>query len=274
MAKRRPIVSIIIPVFNAEKSISKCFDSLKNQTFKDFEVLFVDDSSTDKSFQICEQLASTYNWVSVYKTASNSGGPAVPRNIGIEKSRGNLICFLDADDYWHPDKLGLQIECSKSNPESAFFCASMLDFKDDETLDELLMKHQNVETPKIETLDYKSQLVKLRLPLSSWMIRDFAIKSERFNVNRSLAGREDYLMALQILYKHGPCKKMSVPLMYYRKHEGQLSGAKLSMLRRHFNLLRASKSFGLPRLSLAAALFYLATHIIGSIYLRAIKNRL
>ena len=95
-----PAISVIIPLYNAEKYIGECLDSILNQTFQDFEVIVVDDCSTDKSVSIVQMYATKFNGrLKLAKTQKNSGGGGyVPRNFGLKLSRGEYIFFADADD--------------------------------------------------------------------------------------------------------------------------------------------------------------------------------
>lgn len=91
------MISIIIPVYNIEKYIEKCLDSILDQTYEDFEVIIVDDGSTDSSGQICDSYARTDNRIKVIHI--KNGGASKARNIGIEYSSGDWITFVDGDDY-------------------------------------------------------------------------------------------------------------------------------------------------------------------------------
>ncbi|MBR4642106.1 MAG: glycosyltransferase family 2 protein [Selenomonadaceae bacterium] len=94
-------VSVIIPMYNAEEFIAECLDSLLIQTFQDFEVIVIDDCSTDSSPSIVESYAPKFNGrLKLTKTKKNSGGGGyIPRNIGINLARGEFIQFIDADDF-------------------------------------------------------------------------------------------------------------------------------------------------------------------------------
>ena len=91
------LVSIIVPVYNAEKYLCKCIDSILNQTYKNIEVILINDGSTDNSGKICDEYRQKDKRV-VVKHIKNSG-PSVARNIGIEIARGQYIQFVDSDDY-------------------------------------------------------------------------------------------------------------------------------------------------------------------------------
>ncbi len=102
-SNRSPAVSVVIPTYNRAKDIARCLASLVAQTFKDFEVLVCDDGSADATGDVVrryqDRIKLTYKW------SENFGGPARPRNIGIGLARGELIAFLDSDDWWLPRKL-------------------------------------------------------------------------------------------------------------------------------------------------------------------------
>lgn len=90
-------ISIIIPVYNVENYIERCIDSVLNQTISDFEVIIINDGSTDKSGQICDEYMKKDKRIKVYHI-ENSGASRA-RNIGIKKSNGKYIAFIDSDDY-------------------------------------------------------------------------------------------------------------------------------------------------------------------------------
>ena len=94
-----PEVSVIVPLYNAEKYIAECLESLLAQTFKNFEVIVVDDCSTDSSCAIVESYRERFGGrLTLSHTKKNSGNPAVPRNKGLMLSRGEYIYHVDNDD--------------------------------------------------------------------------------------------------------------------------------------------------------------------------------
>lgn len=95
--------SIIIPVYNACKFLPKCIDCLLDQSYKDFELLLVDDGSQDESLLICEKFAALDNRVVVYH--KKNGGPSSARNLGLNKANGHFILFVDSDDWVETDYL-------------------------------------------------------------------------------------------------------------------------------------------------------------------------
>lgn len=97
-----PFFSVVIPTYNRADRLRNTLRSVLDQTFPDFEVLVMDDGSTDGTREVVESFADArirYSW------AENSGGPATPRNRGIEAAAAEWVCFLDSDDRWYPNKL-------------------------------------------------------------------------------------------------------------------------------------------------------------------------
>lgn len=91
------IISIIIPVYNAEKTLSRCVNSILNQTFQDWELLLIDDGSTDRSGELCDEYASKDQRIKVFH--KTNGGVSSARNIGLDYAKGEWITFIDSDDY-------------------------------------------------------------------------------------------------------------------------------------------------------------------------------
>ena len=98
-----PKISIIVPVYNAENYLYQCLNSIRKQTFKDWEAVLVDDGSTDNSGKICDDFASVDNRIKVIH--KENGGVSTARNRGIEECNGEWCCFVDSDDWLEPDYL-------------------------------------------------------------------------------------------------------------------------------------------------------------------------
>ncbi len=107
-----PKVSVIIPTYNGEKFIGRAIESVLNQTFKDFELIIVDDGSTDNTKEIIQQYQKKDERIK-YLWEENSGGPARPYNLALKQCQGEHIAFLDHDDEWLPEKLEKQLAILK-----------------------------------------------------------------------------------------------------------------------------------------------------------------
>lgn len=112
----KPKISIIVPVYKVEPYIHKCIDSILNQTFKDFELILVDDGSPDNCGKICDEYAQKDERIVVIH--KDNGGQATARNAGIDIARGDYIGFVDSDDWIEADMYELLYEsCSKENSD-------------------------------------------------------------------------------------------------------------------------------------------------------------
>jgi glycosyltransferase involved in cell wall biosynthesis len=119
----RPLVSVIIPVYNGEKYLLEAIESVFSQTYRPTEIIVVDDGSTDNTAKLLASISGQIR--SFYQ--SNSG-PAAARNTGIHNSNGELISFLDADDYWAPNKLNIQVECLLKHPHIGYVLGMQRNF--------------------------------------------------------------------------------------------------------------------------------------------------
>lgn len=102
-----PLVSIIVPIYNAERTLGKCVDSLVGQTCHDIEILLIDDGSTDNSLQICREFAARDARVRVF--TQENAGPAAARNVGLAEAKGDYIAFCDSDDWVISPLIGSEV---------------------------------------------------------------------------------------------------------------------------------------------------------------------
>ena len=108
-----PVVSVIVPVYNAQKSLARCIDSILNQTFKDFELILLDDGSTDTSGEICDRYAEIDERVRVIH--KENSGVSDTRNRGLDIAEGKYLQFLDSDDWITPEATGLFVRTVEEN---------------------------------------------------------------------------------------------------------------------------------------------------------------
>nr|WP_305908378.1 glycosyltransferase family A protein [Methylomarinum sp. Ch1-1]MDP4521204.1 glycosyltransferase family A protein [Methylomarinum sp. Ch1-1] len=116
MPHSQSLISIIIPAYNAETYIKKALDSVLTQSYRHFEVLVINDGSTDNT----ETIARSYDDTRIRLISQPNGGLSNARNTGIRSAKGDYLAFLDADDYWMPEKLALQLELLNHHPEIGF----------------------------------------------------------------------------------------------------------------------------------------------------------
>lgn len=113
-------VSIIVPIFNTEKYIERCLDSIINQTYDDWELILVDDGSTDDSGKICDRYADGFGNISVFH--KENGGVSSARNIGLEKALGEYVCFVDGDDWLASYMIEYLVRAIEENQSDMSMC--------------------------------------------------------------------------------------------------------------------------------------------------------
>lgn len=261
-------VSVIIPCFNAARFVGKTIDSVLAQTYSNFELIVVDDKSTDESAEIVESYARADSRARLIQMPSNAGAPAAPRNAGVAAARGEWVAFLDADDIWHPRKLELQMQAL--NAHGALMCSTqMKDFRDD---DEVVFEPPSLP-PLVGRVTLKQQLLKYRTPTSSIVARREFMCRHPFNEDPSYKAREDTDCFIRVHEDMPFSIKIIHPLVFYRQQASQISGNKWKMIGRHLAMLqkyrlKSGKGLG------AMAYVYTFTHFLASIYLRLIRRML
>lgn len=128
--KKDPLVSVVIPVYNRENTLRRSIDSVLNQTYKNIEIIIVDDASTDGSLQLAQDYIP--QGVKVIALTQNVGAAAA-RNVGMKAATGEYIAFQDSDDEWLPDKLKVQIDHMKGCGTQVSFCPYLLVLDDNLT---------------------------------------------------------------------------------------------------------------------------------------------
>ena len=206
-------VSVIIPTYNSSKFILKTLDSIVNQTLEPFEIIIIDDSSTDDTVQLLNRYIkfNKTNNIHIYRNQLNSG-PGLSRNLGIKKSKGSFIAFCDSDDIWNKNKLELQTKLLENHP----IVGTSFKIIDENGRNKVVNYHG--------LYNYRKMLVNNYIACSSVMINLNIISKEDLLFESCI--HEDYLLWLQLLKKYKiSCFIMSdVFLIYNRRSESFSSG--------------------------------------------------
>lgn len=219
-----PKVSVIIGSYNCEKFIEETIRSVIAQTFKDWELIVVDDCSTDGTREKVNTINDTR--VRMIKLDENSGRPAVPRNAGIRNSRGDYIAFLDHDDIWFPEKLEKQVGFMEKNTDVFLIYSKCLVLKDGKVIS---VAPRN---PKSGRIFNELYLAYNMMPCSTVMMRSSKSGKEYlFNEDRSLMAAEDYDLWLSIAYTE-KVSFIDEPLAVYRLHSKNASYGFLPFFKR------------------------------------------
>jgi teichuronic acid biosynthesis glycosyltransferase TuaG len=213
MTGNNPLVTVIIPLYNAEKYIVETIESVMNQTYQNWELLVIDDCSTDNSRSLVEKFEKEDSRIRLIESETNFGGPARPRNIGIDNAKGEYIAFLDADDVWTNSKLKKQIEIiHNTNYDIIYTLANTIDtnsniigeFKNQNIYNKLKYFYSDL------TILYFSNYININTVL---MKKDLNIK---FRENKNLIALEDWMFWIENLYNNKKIKFISEPLINYR----------------------------------------------------------
>lgn len=251
-------VSVIIPAYNSEAFIKESIESALNQTYPNLEVVVVNDGSTDGT----EDILSPFMDRIVYIKKDN-GGPASARNLGIKKSSGEYICFLDADDKYLPQKVERQVAYLNEHPDVGlvFSDASILGggfLAQRGSIHEALPIYYGYVFPRL--------FIKNFIPILTVMIRREVLeKSGLFDEDRELISIEDYELWLRIAM-HYPVGYISERLASYRVHSSNISSNLEESIKKNFlitekferefpelekrypNIFKKKKAFALCRL--------------------------
>lgn len=178
-----PTISVVVPVYKVEKYLNRCVDSILNQTYKDFELILVDDGSPDKAPEICDDYAKKYDYIHVIH--QKNGGLSAARNTGIEwaleNSDSQWITFIDSDDWIHPKYLELLLNANTTNSTNISF--SMLNYIERYEVPSNLDDNIVIQTVRAEDVYYdesydataacarlfkKSLFKEIRFPAGRW----------------------------------------------------------------------------------------------------------
>ncbi|MCF0210542.1 MAG: glycosyltransferase [Bacteroidales bacterium] len=234
------LFSIITPCYNAGKFIEQTIKSVLSQTYTNWEMLIVDDCSTDNSAEIIKKYAEQDSRIFYYKTEKSSGSPALPRNIGIDNSKGKYIAFLDSDDLWLEDKLEKQYKyLTEHNCNFVYSNYEKIDFQG---------KRENRIVEVRKTTGYKDMLKVNSIPcLTSCLSRDL-IGDNRFKQIQN----EDFEFWLQILKKGSVAYNIGDITSLYRESENSRSSNKIKIIKSRWNIIRTRE-----KISLIASLYYI-----------------
>ncbi len=211
------LVSVIIPTYNSEKYVKKTVASVLSQTYKNIEVVLVDDCSQDSTRNVIEEIAAEDNRVRYHFQEKNSGA-AVARNTGIGCSKGRFIAFLDSDDTWEPDKISKQLKLlNKGYP--FVFCAY-------DTVDEngTTLRGKIKIRPKVR---YKDLMTKTYISTPTVVYDRYFFGDVEMPLRRT---GQDYAFWL-VLLKKSDATGIDESLVHVTRRGGSLSKNKLQSLR-------------------------------------------
>lgn len=248
------LVSIITPSYNSEEFIVQTYDSIRNQTYSNWEWIVTDDCSFDRTWEILEEISAADPKVRIYRNKENSGA-AVSRNNSIGKSKGKYLAFLDSDDLWEKNKLQEQLGFMKKNGYSFSFTAYML-----------ISENGNKINKKIDArnesvaINYKELLAKkVTLGCSTVMLKKDAFEDITMPLIRT---GQDYALWLKLL-KNNDIKAVLYPqaLTMYRIVSGSISRNKVKKALRQWSIYR-----NLENINLIESLWYFLNYAWRAVF--------
>ena len=252
------LVSIIIPTYNTEKFIGDTLQSVQNQTYKNWEMILVDDASTDKTVSVIEEFAKKDSRIKLFKLEKNSGN-GFARNIAVEKSIGKYIAYLDADDLWFSNKLEKQIGFLKAN--NLHFTFSFYDCIDEEgnSLNRRVEAPINLTYDELFFCNYVGNLTAI-------YDADYFGKI----ILEATQKRQDWRLWLTILKQIQVTKPVPEPLAFYRIRKDSISSSKFKLIKHNFGVYREFHGFNFVFSVLLMSRFLFTQLIIKPRYIKKI----
>lgn len=245
------LISIITPVYNAKKYIDKTIASVQQQSYTNWEMILIDDCSTDGSDAIIKELASSDERLRYYRNEANLGA-AQSRNKALLLAKGRYVAFLDSDDLWDAKKLSIQIEYMKEhNVPFCFTACRVIDADGQPT-----GKERHVPS----SVDFDTLLKGNVIPCLTVVLDRVAFSK----IEMPSIGHEDYALWLSLLKECHHADGIDEVLASYRIAQGSLSGNKLKAATWTFHIYRNYLGLGLCKS------MYLMVHYV----VRALKKRM
>lgn len=217
-------VSVIIPVFNSHLHISDTLQSVLDQTYKDIEIVVVDDCSSDNSVSIIKKYQENYSNIVLCMQSVNSG-VAAARNKAIQLSRGRYIAFLDSDDLWKADKIEKQLKCLEQTESG--FCFSAIEMISESG--EIVKGKRAIK----EEIDYGFLLRNTMIATSSVILDRTKFQNISMPLIRS---GQDYATWLRLLRDGRIAFGINEVLVSYRRTKNSLSSKKTRNFKKVFNI--------------------------------------
>ena len=233
-------ISILLPVYNVEEYLDACLSSLKNQTigFENLEIIFVDDCSTDNSYEIIKSYSHQYENVKAYQTPTNSGGCGQPRNIGMEHTTAPYIMYLDPDDTYYENACEIMY-INAVNTDADMVSGNYIEYKNNQKLKPIDYKKSfGLKGNYLEINSIKEFPRLLAMSPAVWVKifkKSFLLNNNFEFIEYTVA--EDLLFVVQCLLKANKIVYIDVPIVKYMIRENENKSKSLTATRNVKNLI-------------------------------------
>lgn len=227
----KPLISVVVPVYNVEKYLAECLDSILAQTYQNLEIIVVNDGSTDGSPKIVQKYSAKHK--SIVVVNKKNGGLSSARNAGIEKATGGYLCFVDSDDMIAPDFI--EKLAAAMNPEEGILLSTCRYTRRSSDLGK-------VEDSGTKVVDAKEYLVKTyyqnNAALYSVTVATKMFAKQLFEKVRFPVGAlyEDFAIIDQLVLQSKSVALVDKALYYYRRSEGSITTTKID--ERHLDMIK------------------------------------
>lgn len=204
-----PLISIIVPVYNSESTLNRCVDSILNQTFHDWELLLIDDGSTDQSGEICDQYDAKDQRINVFH--KENGGVSTARNVGLDNAKGSWVTFIDSDDFISINFLSTFV---RSQSSDLYICG--IQFINNSAI--YLPPEECIKIEDVIELDNLLNKLYFTVPWGKVYKNDIVQKNNiRFNINLKIGEDTDFVF--QYLLYTNNIRLISKPLYHFFNDE-------------------------------------------------------
>ena len=244
VAAERPLVTVVMPAYNAEKYIAYAIQSVQSQTYTNWVLLVIDDRSADRTAEIVQKYVDTDNRIRLIRNFTNMGA-AKTRNCGLELAEGEWVALLDSDDVWRSDKLEKQLAEARNSDADIIYCSySLIDHSGKKISDYIVPKRTS----------YDDMLRESVFSCSTVLLTKDIVDKNRFSTDYY---HEDLVYWLQLLKSGYTASACCEPLAEYRIVEGSRSHSKIQSAKNRWLVYR-----NVEELTLAKSLSVFASYAV------------
>ena len=232
MPNGSPLVSVIMPAYNAQDYIAEAIRSVMAQTVTDWELLVIDDGSADDTCRIVSELACSDSRIRLLVNEENLGA-AGTRNRGLELSRGEYVALLDSDDYWKPQLLSKMMDCARQTQADIIYCSyAIVDEQGEKLCNDFIVP---------ERTDFQQSMIRSVITCSTVLLTKKIAENQRFPVDMY---HEDIALWFRLLRDGVQARGVPEVLAAYRQRSDSRSANKLKSACRRWTIYR--KYLNLP----------------------------
>lgn len=227
-----PLVSIITPMYNNQNVILETINSVLKQTYSNWELLLIDDASSDKTLSTVKSIINEDSRIKLFEHSQNKGA-AEARNLGTKMAKGSYIAFLDADDLWGENKLQIQVNQFVDNITDVSFGSYEWMDSEGKPLNKKVFALKRLTYNKLLKANYVGNLTGM-------------YNCEKLGkiYTKNLKKRQDWLLWLEAIKRSNkPAVGIRETLAYYRITDGSLSSNKTNLIKHNFNVYRKGLEF-------------------------------